>query len=183
MGREIRRVPADWVHPIYTDDLVTEYQRGMGWVGKPIPLYDEDIEAATRVWIDGAALWIQGKHPTQLHTAEVGTAYPEMYEPTFYAYSSYESTSPDPDSYRRPFTSEATHYQVYETVSEGTPVSPVFATTDEMVDWLSTVPMGGVNKEPLSRKAAEKFVEYEYAPSFIVDSGGLRTGVEALEDV
>jgi len=180
MGREIRRVPEDWEHPVYTDDLVTESQRGR--IGKPIAMYDEDIETATRKWVDGAALWIQGKHPDQQFAAENGTDYPDWYERTFYAYSTHESRSPDPESYRRPFVSEPTHYQVYETVSEGTPVSPVFATTDEMIDWLTSVPMGGVNEVPLSRKAAAKFVEYEYAPSFIVDARGLRTGVEALED-
>ncbi len=180
MGREIRRVPEGWDHPVYTDVLVTESQRS--WIGKTIPLYDEDIETATRAWIDGAALWIQGKHPDQQFAAGNGTDYPDLYERTLYAYSSFESQSPDPESYRRPFASEPTHYQVYETVSEGTPVSPVFATTDEMIDWLTTVPMGGVNETPLSRDAAAKFVEYEYAPSFIVDARGLRTGVEALGD-
>lgn len=182
MGREIRRVPSDWVHPVYTADLLPAIEQGYGRIGDPIAMYDEDIETAVREWIDGAALWIQGKHPSQVDAEKHGTKHPEMYERTFYAYSSWESQSPDPESYRRPFTSDATHYQVYETVSEGTPVSPVFATTGEMIHWLTTVPMGGVNKVPLTHKAAEKFVEYESAPSFIMGSHGMRTGVEALED-
>jgi hypothetical protein len=31
---------------------------------------------------------------------------------------------------------EKTHYQMYETETAGTPISPVFPTTDEMIAWL-----------------------------------------------
>ena len=32
--------------------------------------------------------------------------------------------------------SERTHYQAYENVTIGTPISPVFATEEQMIDWL-----------------------------------------------
>ena len=31
---------------------------------------------------------------------------------------------------------KCTHFQLYENVSDGTPTSPIFATLEELVDWL-----------------------------------------------
>jgi hypothetical protein len=45
---------------------------------------------------------------------------------------------PPPD---HPQDKEATWFQAWETVTEGTPVTPPFATTDELVDYLAT-PVG-----------------------------------------
>jgi hypothetical protein len=33
--------------------------------------------------------------------------------------------------------SECTHWQMYEEITEGTPISPVFATPEELARWLS----------------------------------------------
>jgi hypothetical protein len=49
-----------------------------------------------------------------------------------------------------------THVQLYEDDTEGTPLSPVFASEAELTDWL--VRDGGPDG-PLDRTAAEKFVE------------------------
>lgn len=32
---------------------------------------------------------------------------------------------------------EATHYMMYETISEGTPISPIFSTQEELAEFLS----------------------------------------------
>lgn len=48
-------------------------------------------------------------------------------------------------------------YQVWETVSKGSPISPVFETKEEMAIWLS--------KEGYSEKAIEGFIEDGWAPS------------------
>lgn len=53
--------------------------------------------------------------------------------------------------------SNATHYQVYEDVSEGTPISPVFATPQEIVGWLGWF--------DYSRKDAQAFVQHGAVPS------------------
>jgi hypothetical protein len=51
-------------------------------------------------------------------------------------------------------------YQVWETVSEGSPISPVFATKDELVTWLIS--------EGYSETAARSFIESEWVPSMII---------------
>lgn len=69
-------------------------------------------------------------------------------------------------------------YQMWETVSEGSPISPVFATPEELAQWLTGKPWG-----------ADKGTRYEqwlsfingpgWAPSLIMDASGMRTGVQA----
>jgi len=71
-----------------------------------IPMYDQDYEAAL-------AEWQQEKAEEDWH-----------------------GDPPDPAYYRPAFTDDPMHYQIYETVTEGTPTSPVFASLDEMVAWL-----------------------------------------------
>lgn len=64
---------------------------------------------------------------------------------------------------------EATHYQIYEDVTEGTPVSPVFESLEEMKAWL----LG----EGFSEKAASRFVQDGWAPSMIFAPGKGVSGI------
>ncbi len=73
---------------------------------------------------------------------------------------------------------ERTHYQVYETVSEGTPMSPVFATKEELIEWLVN---DGGQDGPHSRKAAEAFVKNEWAPSMVIGPNGASTDIDVYD--
>ena len=155
MGREVRRVPGDWEHPRYTKDDSPYRDR----IGEHRPLYDDDYESVSEKWMADFNLWRAGEHPSQ----------PCGYCKYFWEYDS----PPDEESYRsRKWTEdEATHFQAYETVSEGTPVSPAFASKKELVDYL--VANGDFWDQRRgtggwSRKAAEQFVENESAPSLMV---------------
>ena len=53
-----------------------------------------------------------------------------------------------------------TAYQVYENVSEGTPVSPVFESVEALQDWLI--------RQGYSKTATQAFVAEGHAPSFVV---------------
>lgn len=71
---------------------------------------------------------------------------------------------------------EATCYQIYENVSEGTPVSPVFETTSAMEDWI-------VANWKITNEAAKKFIELGYAPTFVWKPGTRPiVGYKALDD-
>jgi hypothetical protein len=49
-----------------------------------------------------------------------------------------EYTCPDPADYMPLWGSwECTHYQMYETTTEGTPISPVMETPEELAQWLA----------------------------------------------
>lgn len=169
MGREIRRVPEGWKHPRKRQQSM----RG-DWKEDYTPVLDKSFEPAARQWIDDLELWLKSEHETQKgmtveEIARLNKKYPDnkgltldMYEPTILAYIEYVGDFPDRDFYRPDWTDEErTHFQMYETVSEGTPVSPVFASKEDLADWL-------VKSEGYSRETADKFMETEWAPTFMI---------------
>lgn len=62
-------------------------------------------------------------------------------------------------------------WQLWETVSEGSPISPVFASSEELAAWMSD-PERGRNWVPA--EVAAKFIADGWAPSFV---GSPRTGL------
>lgn len=96
---------------------------------------------------------------------------------------------PDPRYYRPWRDDEATWFQVWETVSEGSPVSPAFATREELVEYL--VKHGDFwaqkrRERPPSRSAVEAFVLGDgWVPSMVVvsnDQGSqTATGIGAMD--
>lgn len=104
----------------------------------------------------------------------------------------YHGGGPKSDDYVDFKGKEPTWWQVYETVSEGTPVTPPFETREEIVEYLvkngdfwdqkrreegrSSMPCA-----PWSRENAVAFVmESGWAPSLILANGKIMSGVEAL---
>jgi hypothetical protein len=70
-------------------------------------------------------------------------------------------------------------WQIWETVSEGSPNSPVFATKEELIEYVHYKGAGGVFK-PASRAAARKFVEAGWAPSMAIMNGYIADGVNSF---
>lgn len=69
-------------------------------------------------------------------------------------------------------------WQVWETVSEGSPVTPVFATAEELIEFL--VNEGNKWDGPISREAAEKFVKGSgWVPSMVIADGKMYKGIES----
>lgn len=64
-----------------------------------------------------------------------------------------------------------TAFQIYENVSEGTPVSPVFATPAEMSRWL--VDQG------YEQAAADAFIAQGFAPLLVVSPDAVVDGIAA----
>jgi nuclear transport factor 2 (NTF2) superfamily protein len=97
-------------------------------------------------------------------------------------YWEYEGNPPD-CRYCRPWKDEeATWFQVWETVSEGTPVTPPFATKEELIQYLADngdfwdqrrAAEGTHRCHPTGwgYENAKKFVEEEWAPSAIMVAG------------
>ena len=73
-------------------------------------------------------------------------------------------------------TALLSEYQVYEDVSEGTPVSPIFSSADMLIAWLQA--------QGYSRDAAEAFLRQGFAPSFVIKrDGSIVPGIEGLREV
>lgn len=147
MGREIRRVPKDWEHP-------KDYR------GYYRPLYDQDAASAIKEWVEGYLAWENGTHPD---LENINSKCP---------YWEWAGGPPDPNYYRPAWTQEeATCYQIYENVTEGIPISPIFETKEEMLRWLLE---GGYSEE-----AALCFIRDGYAFSMALIPGkGIVSDIE-----
>jgi hypothetical protein len=152
MGREIRRVPANWQHP----------RNGQGHY---LPLYDKDYVTAAQEWLDEVRQWDDGTHEDLRGRPELKQQYPFFWD--------WSNGPPDKEAYRVDAWTpdQATHYQVYETVSEGTPTSPVFASLDDLESWLV--------QEGYSETAAKNFARTGWVPSMVIADGRLYSGVDA----
>ena len=150
--REIRRVPKDWQHP---KDARGNY----------LALYDKTHDEALVDYDNDRADWDADNDGVRSQAREWGyTDFDKWHGP------------PTDKEYCRPaFDAEPTHYQIYQTVSEGTPTSPVFASLDKMVAWL----IG----EGYSEHAAKMFARDGWAPSMMasLDKGVSGIGIHSLD--
>ena len=121
------------------------------------PMYDRSYETERREWLDGLAA-----HKPEDHDGE--------------DYWEWDGNPPERAYYRPWADDEATWYQLWETVTEGTPVSPPFETKRELAEYLAEHgdywdqergdPGWGMD-------AAAAFVKIGYAPSFMGLGGRL----------
>lgn len=153
MGREIRKVPPNWEHP-----------KQAQWAdGRFQPMHNETFAKAAAEWKEEYAKWERGERPDYCSAENKELEYWE-----------WNGMPPDRDYYRPWEDAEATWVQVWETVSEGTPVTPPFATPAELVDYLATNGDYWDQKRgdgPWPRTNAEKFVADGRAPSFVASGG------------
>jgi hypothetical protein len=85
------------------------------------------------------------------------------------AYDAWESTEPP----------SGEGYQIWETVSEGSPISPVFSTPEELARHMAGRKWGADDGTPYETWL--KFITGPgWAPSMVADSKGLRSGVDAV---
>lgn len=153
MSRKIRRVPKDWQHP---RDEKGHYK----------PLYDQDYETAFTEWQEEKAEFESDDNAEERKRI--------VAEYDCHTFEDWHGSAPNRSHYRPAFASEPTHYQVYEDVSEGTPTSPVFASLEEMRAWLIS--------EGFSEKAADRFAETGWAPSFVMVNGRMSgIGIHSLD--
>lgn len=87
----------------------------------------------------------------------------------------YPGQRAEAEAWERTEPPEGEGWQYWETVSEGSPISPVFATREGLVEWLTTDYHWGASG-PLTREQAESMVSAGWAPSMVGDSTGLHAG-------
>lgn len=167
MGREVRMVPPNWEHPRYTADNALREQD----IGEYRSCYDEDFESAAAEWKEGYAKWEAGEHKDY----DASMEYWEWDSP------------PDRELYRQKFTEEPTWFQMYQTVSEGSPVSPPFATKEELARYLSEngdfwyqdrIKRGRTDERKPTYEQALAMINAGHAPSMMVMQSAV--GVEFL---
>lgn len=151
MGREVRRVPPNWTHP--------EDGRGM---------FDQHIDDAMAEWKANVERIRSGNFDK----------WEEDYRDAPDPVSAYIDDYPEPDAddFRPWRDEEATWFQVWQTVSEGTPVTPAFEAPEELIEYL--VAHGDFWDQQRgdggwSRRSATSLVKAGWVPSAIIDSEGV----------
>ena len=88
---------------------------------------------------------------------------------------------PDKDDYMPDWEEgEKTQLVMYETTTEGTPISPSFNTPEELAQWLAA---NGASSFGSSTATYEQWLTVckgGFAPSAVLSSSGLKSGVEAF---
>lgn len=125
MGREVRRVPADWQHPKERLDGRICF--------KPL----ENGYLADRARYDlHKAKWDEGLIPD--YSDYENKWLPKDEDAKQEPFEEFYGGNPDPDEYMPVWTPEqATHFQMYETCTEGTPISPVMESIEDLARWLT----------------------------------------------
>lgn len=75
---------------------------------------------------------------------------------------------------------QRTHYMMYEDTSEGTPISPAFATPEELARWLVDNKASSFGSDTASYEGWLRVAKGGFACSAIVENGVLQNGVDGL---
>ena len=161
MGREVRRVPADWKHPIDPD------------TGRYKPLFDGAYFAdRLREWNEENSKWSRGEFP------EYASA-----ESRKMTYSEWAGDQPKSCNYMPAWPDEQrTHLMMYEDTSEGTPISPAFATPEDLAHWLADNGASALGSSTATYEQWLRVARGGWAPSLVADANGVVNGVAALSD-
>lgn len=165
MGREVRRVPADWKHP---------KQPGTGYV----PLLNGSYAERAAAWDEGAAKWKRGMRlnfgpgPSWVKKTEAETG----------SYEEWDGQRPESADYMPDWPeAERTHLQMYEDTTEGTPISPVMETPEALARWLADNGASAFGDQTATYEQWLATILAGSAPSAVVTaSGEFQSGVAAM---
>jgi len=165
MGRQVRMVPPDWKHPKNGE-------------GRYIPLLKGSFAQADAEWNEEYAAWQRGEVKSYKRGSPV-------WEPKCEAalacdsYSEWNGRRPSPDDYMPEFPEgAATMLMMYEDTSEGTPISPAFATPEELARWLADTGASAFGGSGATYEQWLATCRGAWAPSMVVANGEVMSGVE-----
>lgn len=157
MGREVRMVPKDWEHPKREN-------------GGFIALFGSDFEVCAADWDKECEDWNLGIYPSYASEDNKKLSFTE-----------WNGGRPEKDDYMPTFeTAEATQYMMYETTTEGTPISPSFSSPEELASWLVDNGASAFGSQTASYEGWLRVAKGGFSPSAILKDGGLETGVDGL---
>ena len=167
MGRDVRRVPPTWEHP---KDRSGNY----------VPLHDNFIKDY-RCWHDERIMWEQGMVWSHMKEKWVTKQEYDVHSET---YEDYVGDCPGPAEYMPDWSPALrTHYQMYETCSEGTPISPVMDNPEALAHWLADNGASSFGPRTASYEQWLACITDGGACSAVIDTAhGLISGVEAMHD-
>jgi hypothetical protein len=150
MGREVRRVPANWQHPKESDSRGRDRYK---------PLHQDYAKQAQ------AFLAMQAEKGLQEALDYYGVA-------------------PNQEDYMPDWTeAECTHYQMYETCSEGTPISPVMESPEQLARWLADNGASSFGSMTATYEQWLPICQGGWAPSAVMSNGRIESGVAAMSSM
>jgi hypothetical protein len=149
------------------------------------PKYNKTLAEEQAQWDKDNEAWNNGTHETLVDDPELKIKYPK--------YEDWTGKRPDDPKYYVDYDPDlCTWWQLYESVSEGTPVSPPFATKEELASYLSTYgdfwEQARAKREHrqlnlLSYEQAMKVVEGGWLPSMAVKNGQVLMDGDLVNEV
>jgi hypothetical protein len=171
MSREVRMVTPDWQHP--KDER-----------GRFKPLLDGPFGERLDRWNEENAKWIAGFERHVDYSADprngVVSWVPKAPDRPR-AFTDWDGPQPSQDDYMPEFApGTATHLMMYETCTEGTPISPAFATPEELARWLADNGASAFGSDTATYEQWLATCRSGWAPSAISSPAtGLISGVAA----
>lgn len=168
MGREVRKVPANWQHP---KEFRWDHLGNRAEQYKPLfpgEIYQREVDN----WDEECAKWKSGWRPDYCTDPKSRSM----------TYEQYSGQRPHKDDYMPDLPAEQrTHLMMYENTSEGTPISPAFATPEELARWLTDNCVSAFGISTGTYDGWLRVARGGWAPSAVsIDGGQLVNGVDAL---
>jgi hypothetical protein len=159
MGREVRRVPANWEHP------KNEY-------GNYQPMHNESFSERANEWKQGFLKWENGERPDYCDEESKNIEYWE-----------WDGDPPNREYYMPVWTDEEkTHYQMYETTSEGTPLSPPCATPEELAKYLADNGASSFGDDTATYDQWLGMIRHQSCPTAFIKNGKIMSGVQMASE-
>jgi len=132
--------------------------------GDYIPMHEQSYEDARDEWLKGLADWKPSEHDGE-------------------DYWEWEGNPPTRDDHMPKWSDEErTHYQMYEDTTEGTPISPVMETPEELARWLVDNNASSFASMTASYEAWLRVCRGGFAPSMVFRNGKLMNGVDGANE-
>jgi hypothetical protein len=165
MSREVRRVPPGWKHPRNAH-------------GNYIPLYEGPFSQRAKEWDEEAAMWAKGKR--RGYGDDEWVDIEDEYKGLLF--EDWDGPRPEKQDYMPEWDEgECTHFMMYETCTEGTPISPAFPTPEELARWLVDNNASAFARQTATYEQWLRVCRGGYAPSAMLIPGkGIVSGVAAL---
>lgn len=163
MGRELRMTPKNWEHP----------RNGNG---DYIALLSGDYKKLFKEYKEGLNQWQKGYRDD----FDGGLQLKEADEQDM-SYKEWAGERPYKVDYMPQWKDEEkTHFQMYETCTEGTPISPVMDTPEGLALWLEDNKASSFGSMTATYDQWLSAINSGYTPSAVLENGVLKSGVEGL---
>jgi len=163
MGRDVRKVPKDWQHPTDGND-------------KYIPLLEYPFSKILKEWEEEKQMWKEGYRKDFLDSPKW---IPKSDDELMISFEEWAGEKPQKDNFMPEWDeSEKTHLQMYETTSEGKPISPVMETPEELAKWLADNNASAFANMTATYEQWLNTIKQGFAMSAIIENGEIKSGVE-----